>query len=144
LLGLPWTWLLLATGNLWLYLLGTVVGLVAAVWVSGAAEQLIGRKDSPSIVVDEYAALPLAFLGWFLLWQQSAGHCPPPNVMFGHFNWVFSVGVFVLFRFFDIVKPWPIRLAQHFWGGLGVVLDDVAAALTAGVVAFFLMGLLTA
>ena len=144
LLGLPWTWLLLATGSLWLFLFGTLLGLVAAVWLSDAAERILHRKDAPSIVVDEFAALPLAFLGWFLLAQQASGQWPGAGMMVLHFNWVFSLGVFALFRFFDIAKPWPIRSAQHLWGGLGVVADDVLAALAAGAVTFLAMSLLLA
>jgi phosphatidylglycerophosphatase A len=143
LLGLPWTWLLLAAGTPWLYLLGTLLGLGAAVWIADAAEQILGRKDAASIVVDEYAALPLAFFGWFLLWRLGNGRWPAPGVMWQHFNWILSLGVFVLFRLFDIVKPWPIRATQNLWGGLGVVIDDVAAALAAGAVTFLVLSLLT-
>jgi phosphatidylglycerophosphatase A len=40
----------------------------------------------------------------------------------------------VLFRLFDIWKPWPVRQAEHLHGGLGIMLDDVVAALLAGAI----------
>jgi phosphatidylglycerophosphatase A len=40
-----------------------------------------------------------------------------------------SLGVFVLFRFFDVLKPWPVRESQILPGGWGVTVDDVLAAL---------------
>lgn len=144
LLGLPWTFALLATGSLGLYLLGTSLGVVAAIWICGEAELILGRKDDASIVLDEIVALPVAFFGWFLVWHQAAGSWPGPGVMVLNFNWLFSLGVFALFRFFDIAKPWPIRQTQDLWGGLGVVADDVAAAFAAGILSFLGMSLLVA
>jgi phosphatidylglycerophosphatase A len=142
LLGLPCTLLLLATRSLPLYLLGTLTGIVGAVWICGEAEQILGRKDDPSIVLDEIVALPVAFFGWFLVWYQAAGFWPGPGVMVLNFNWIYSLAVFALFRFFDIVKPWPISRTQDLWGGLGVVADDVAAGIAAGIVCFLGMSLL--
>ena len=45
--------------------------------------------------------------------------------------WPYLAAAFVLFRVFDIAKPWPIRNLQRLPGGLGVVLDDIAAGLLA-------------
>lgn len=142
LLGFPWTFLLLATGSLFLFLLGTLLGIAGAIWVCGEAELILGRKDDPSIVLDEIVAVPVAFFGWFLVWHQAAGFWPGPGVMVLNFNWIFSLGVFALFRFFDIAKPWPIGRTQDLWGGLGVVADDVAAGLAAGIVCFLGMSML--
>ncbi|RME96197.1 MAG: phosphatidylglycerophosphatase A, partial [Verrucomicrobia bacterium] len=49
---------------------------------------------------------------------------------------------FGLFRLFDIWKPWPIRSSQALWGGLGVVADDLLAALLAGILTFIGMSML--
>ncbi|MDE3059555.1 MAG: phosphatidylglycerophosphatase A [Pseudomonadota bacterium] len=81
-------------------------------WASNQYLKATGRDDDPSeIVVDEVAGqwLLLSFLP--LTWQA------------------YLVG-FVLFRAFDIVKPWPVSLAdQNIKGGLGIMLDDILAAL---------------
>jgi phosphatidylglycerophosphatase A len=49
------------------------------------------------------------------------------------FSWSAVVAGFILFRFFDIIKPWPIKwIDQHVEGGLGIMLDDVLAGIMAG------------
>ncbi|HEU0264698.1 MAG TPA: phosphatidylglycerophosphatase A [Geobacterales bacterium] len=99
-----------------LYLLTTVTFILFAIWVSDRAEMIYGGHDSSRIVIDEVAgflvtmtALPLS------LFSVIAG--------------------FFLFRFFDIVKPSPVRnIDRHMGGGRGVVLDDVAAGIYACIV----------
>jgi len=85
-----------------------------AVWFSEKAGPLFGKKDDPRIVIDE-------IMGFFvtMLWI-------PKTTL-----WVI-VGFF-LFRFFDILKPHPIRLLEKVRGGYGVVLDDVLAGVYANV-----------
>ncbi len=77
--------------------------------ISEKAESLFGRRDDPRIVIDE-------MLGFFitLLWIPKTP---------------LSMGVgFLLFRFFDILKPFPIRyLEKRLKGGYGVVMDDIVA-----------------
>lgn len=68
-----------------------------------------GIKDASEVVIDEIAAYYMIFL--FI----------PANV-------VTVVAGFVLFRIFDILKPWPIRHFESFDGGMGVMLDDIMAA----------------
>jgi phosphatidylglycerophosphatase A len=94
-------------------------GLVAAgVWLCGAAARRVGVHDHPGIVWDEIAAL-------YLLLQLA-----PPSIGL----WALGFG---LFRLFDILKPWPIRDLDHrLGGGVGIMLDDLAAA----VYAAFLLG----
>jgi phosphatidylglycerophosphatase A len=83
---------------------------LAGVWLCGESARRLGAHDHPAIVWDEivgYLALML---------------CLPAG-------WIWAVCGFVLFRFFDIVKPWPIRQLDHgVGGGLGIMLDDVMAA----------------
>lgn len=129
LLGLPLTFGLLAAGHAGLYLLGTLAGLVLAVGLCGEAEQLLGRKDPASVVLDEAVALPLAFLGWFFVEARHSGQWPSSALLLEGSGWVVIAAVFVGFRAFDILKPWPIRQLQGLWSGLGVVADDVVAAL---------------
>ena len=87
----------------------------------GEAEVLFGEKDSHRIVIDEVtgffwtvALLPLPHGGWPLL-----------RVL---------LAAFLLFRLFDVWKPYPIRGLQVLPGGYGVVLDDVVAGLYANIV----------
>lgn len=88
-----------------LILLG-VVGI--GIWAAGRAERLLGGKDPGPVVIDEVAGM---FLSVLLL----------PR----HF--VLLLAAFLLFRLFDIVKPFPIRQSQTLSGGLGVMLDDLIA-----------------
>lgn len=73
------------------------------------AEILLNDKDSRHIVIDE-------FCGYFIA------------VLFLPFNAFYIIGAFLLFRFFDILKPFPIRAAEHFRGGMGIMADDIVAA----------------
>ena len=83
--------------------------LVAAAWIAGEAEVLLGSRDASPIVIDEMSGFLIS-----LLWL-------PLNLT------TLSLG-FVLFRFFDILKPPPIgALENRVQGGWGVVLDDVLA-----------------
>ncbi len=90
------------------------LGLVAVVAVAGTiaahrSAHLLGDKDPSCIVVDEIAGMLLAL---FLL---PAG-------------WAWPIVAFVLFRVFDILKPWPVCLAdQRVPGGFGIMLDDLLA-----------------
>lgn len=80
-------------------------------WISGKAEFLFGRRDDPRIVIDE-------ILGFFItmLWIPKTSS----SIALGFF----------LFRFFDIVKPLPIRdIERRLKGGYGVIMDDVIAGI---------------
>ncbi|ABK43016.1 phosphatidylglycerophosphatase [Magnetococcus marinus MC-1] len=84
-------------------------------WSSHRAITLLGKKDPGAVVIDETAGLLLT-----LLFVPLANL----NLLLG----------FLLFRFFDILKPWPIRwLDQHVHGGLGIMLDDLLAGIFAGI-----------
>jgi phosphatidylglycerophosphatase A len=89
----------------WPIWLITVLAFTCLAWyLSDEAERLFGRKDAQCIVIDEIAGLQ-----WTLFWVE-------PTVPH------------VLFRLFDIVKPFPARLFQEkLPGGCGVVADDLAA-----------------
>ena len=118
-LGAVLAWLGLGGSALqgWAYL-GVLAGLCAlAVASSHAAEKLQvfgGRPDPGQIVIDEAAGMLIA------LWGLGAP-----------ISWWQAGLAFAAFRFFDIVKPWPIDLCQRLPGGWGVVADDVAAGLYA-------------
>lgn len=98
------------------------VGLVyLSVLLCGEGELRMQKRDPGSMILDEIAAVPLCFIG--LQWAMVAT---------GHI-WAYMLGGFVLFRFFDILKPLGINSLQKMPGGLGVVMDDVAAALATNI-----------
>ena len=80
-------------------------------------------KDPPFIVIDEWAG---SFITYSLVLFS------PVNIICG----------FIFFRFFDIMKPWPIKMFETLQGGWGVVLDDVIAGIYASLSLFSLQFLL--
>ena len=87
----------------------TLVFLYPGVRASGIVAIESGRKDPQIVVVDEV-------LGQWLTLAGAA-----------HFNWKSITLGFVLFRFFDILKPPPVRQTERVPGGAGIVLDDIMA-----------------
>lgn len=129
-LGLAWFAVLLLVAQ-WSPVSAGVLFLAsipAAVWTCEAAEIILGEHDPGSIVLDEIIALPTCFLGWvFHLWLQ-LGALPSWDYFFGPMTCFLTLGVFLAFRFFDVVKPWPVRQSQSLPRGWGVVVDDQLAA----------------
>ncbi|HMC27177.1 MAG TPA: phosphatidylglycerophosphatase A [Verrucomicrobiae bacterium] len=140
-LGLLWFALLLATGNLWLYLLGTLLGFGISVWLCGIAEKILQKKDPSSVVLDEIAAIPVCFVGWVAKWWMAHQSLPAINSLFTQKTWYWTLLIFVLFRIFDIAKPWPIRGSQALRGGWGVTIDDLLAAIYVFVLSFVFLWL---
>ncbi len=95
---------------LWL-LLGAGVLFAPAAWAAGACERHFGARDPGRIVVDEVLGQMIA------LAAVPRGH----SAVSGWKYWLLG---FILFRFFDIVKPFPIRRIERLPGGWGVVADD--------------------
>lgn len=92
-------------------LLAFLVAVTAAgIWAAPRAERLLGAKDPGAIVIDEVAGLTLALL--------AAPRTLPVVVV-----------ALLLFRIFDVVKPFPARAAERLAGGPGVVMDDLVAGL---------------
>jgi len=140
LVGVLWFALLLVPGSLWLYLFGTLLGLAASVKCCGEAERILGESDPGSVVLDEIAAIPICFLPWVLLELWRLKSMPPVETFFsGHGLWM-SVSIYVLFRVFDIWKPWPVRQSQNLPGGWGVTADDVLAAIYVGAGSLLFVG----
>src|SRR5579859_2572557 len=127
-LGLVWFGLLLATGQWWTLLLGTGVGLALSVWLCGVAETTLQQKDPGSVVLDEIAAMPVCFLAALGFASGKSGSLPGWADFFYGNRWLWIVGIFAAFRFFDVLKPWPVRQSQALPGGWGVTVDDVLAA----------------
>jgi phosphatidylglycerophosphatase A len=84
--------------------------LLVGIPLCGSASRMLGRHDPGNIVWDE-------MVGFWL------------TVALLPVTWSWWLAAFVAFRFFDIVKPWPIRqLERRVTGGLGIMLDDIVAA----------------
>jgi phosphatidylglycerophosphatase A len=79
------------------------------VWAAGKAESFFRRKDPGQVVIDEVLGQMLTFAVW-------------PEA-----PWKWLLAGFILFRVFDILKPFPIRRAERVSGGWGIMLDDVIA-----------------
>ena len=133
-IGLLWFGLLLASGRAWIFLAGAIIGIAASVWLCGVGEKILRQKDPGSIVLDEIIAMPVCFLAWVFLVLGKTGAFPGFDYFFSSQTWLCSLGVFAAFRFFDVIKPWPVRQSQAFPGGWGVTIDDVLAAAYVNVV----------
>ena len=140
LLGLLWFALLLRTVSTGFFLAGTILGLVLSVWFCDAGERILKRKDPGSVVFDEIAAMPVCFLGWVAILIEKTGSLPPPEFFFSRQNGLATFGVFLAFRFFDVVKPWPVRQSQSLRGGLGITIDDALAAVYVNAVVLAVIG----
>lgn len=97
------------------------IGIFLAIILCGEGEKRLKKRDPGEIILDEVVAIPLCFLGL------------KTQMMDSGFVWLYMIAGFVLFRLFDIVKPLGIRSLQKFPGGLGVVLDDLAAAIAVNI-----------
>jgi phosphatidylglycerophosphatase A len=105
------------------YILTALLLALAAVPIATRAAALLDQKDPPSVVIDEIVALPLAYFpmaAWFI-------RSPPQAPLIYHFIFL-SILAFVLFRIFDIWKPWIIHKSQNLPRGWGIVIDDILAA----------------
>jgi phosphatidylglycerophosphatase A len=127
-LGVGWFALLVLTGKLWLFVAGSILGIALSIWLCGVAEEILLKKDPQSVVLDEVTAMPVCFIGWLVLVAGKHGRLPPLEFFFSANRWVEVLAVFTLFRFFDVLKPWPVRQSQWLHSGLGVTIDDVLAA----------------
>ena len=87
-----------------------IVVLIVGIKTSGIAEKSFGQKDCKYIVIDE-------FVGYLC------------SIIFLPLTPTFMIAAFFLFRFFDILKPPPIRMIEKIGGGAGIMFDDVAAGI---------------
>ena len=137
LLGLLWFVLLLATNNFWCFLGGALIGVGLSVWLCGMAEKILKQKDPSSVVLDEIIAIPFCFLPWVVSEWLRQHILPAPEFFFTDRTWLGTAAIFVLFRVFDIAKPWPVRQSQRLPGGWGVTVDDLLAAFYVALLTLF-------
>ncbi len=95
----------------------TAIALIGT-WAASRTEKLSAKKDPGKVVIDEVVGQFIALI-------------PVPFML--EPAWWAAILAFVLFRFFDIVKPYPARKFESLHGGLGIMADDVVAGVYAGI-----------
>jgi len=110
-------WHFAGWSQLWIAGLGVWI-IPPAVWAAGVVAESRQRKDPGLVVVDEVSGQ----------WITIAGITV--------FNWKSWLLAFLLFRIFDIWKPWPARQLEGLPGGFGIVADDVMAGVYAALVLY--------
>jgi phosphatidylglycerophosphatase A len=109
--------LYLGAGRLAL-LVATLILLAPAIWASTNTARIVAKLDPGIVVVDEVLGQWTTLLGATV------------------FNWKALLAGFVLFRVFDIWKPWPVRQFEKLPGGTGIVADDLAAGIYAALILY--------
>ena len=115
----------------WGFLAVTVVGALVGSYICGNTSDLMGVHDDPHIVWDEWVGMWVSLLP--ILWL----HFYDDGLLQGHQLSLLLLyfATFVAFRFFDILKPFPIKwVDKNVSGGFGILIDDILAGLMAGVV----------
>ncbi|MFT4520904.1 MAG: phosphatidylglycerophosphatase A [Halioglobus sp.] len=91
------------------YTLVVIVASIFGIWICGIASRQLDTHDHPGIVWDEFVGY------WITMWAVPA-------------DWVWVIAGFLVFRVFDILKPWPVSvLDKRVGGGLGIMVDDMLA-----------------
>lgn len=107
---------MLMPNNVLIYTALVLVLFAAGVWICDTCANNLGVHDHPAIVFDEW-------VGYMI------------TMIFAPKSFLFLAIGFALFRFFDIVKPWPIGYVdKHVAGGMGIMIDDVIAGVFAAIV----------
>ena len=114
--GLIWFSIAYLNLNYLATLLFTLFSAYLAIQLCWEAEFRMQKRDPPQIVLDEFVAIPVCFLGM-------------QDLLHSEIGWLALLLGFVFFRFYDVLKPLGLRRFQNLPGGLGVVADDLAAAL---------------
>ncbi|OTG86711.1 phosphatidylglycerophosphatase A [Acinetobacter sp. ANC 4558] len=111
----------------WNSLITMLIMSLIGIYICGHTAKIMGVHDDGRIVWDEFAGQSITFL---------------PLIYFGYINgwWVFIA--FILFRLFDIWKPWPIRLIdRQIDGGFGIMFDDILAGIWAALCILFYLNI---
>lgn len=104
-------WFMLADMSVYWYLAVTISSIPLGIYLCGESAKRLGVHDYGGIVWDEFSGLWITFI-------------------FAPKHWLIALVGFLLFRLFDILKPWPINwIDRKVSGGLGIMLDDILAGL---------------
>ncbi|MDR0742418.1 MAG: phosphatidylglycerophosphatase A [Puniceicoccales bacterium] len=115
-MGLLFHIILIQNLSAFLMIFTLIAIILLAIVICDMAEKVIGEKDPSCVILDEFVAMPICFLG--------IRHFVPATVAM----WKVWVLGFVIFRIFDILKPLGIKKSQNLSGGIGIVVDDIIAA----------------
>ena len=100
-----------------LSLIAIIIMSLVGIYICGQTAKVIDVHDDGRIVWDEFAGQSITFLPLLYLQQ---------------INWIWVITGFILFRIFDVWKPWPIRVIdRQVHGGFGIMLDDIIAGVWA-------------
>lgn len=100
-----------------LSLIAILIMSVVGIYICGQTAKVINVHDDGRIVWDEFAGQSITFIPLLYLQQ---------------INWIWVITGFILFRIFDVWKPWPIRVIdRQVHGGFGIMLDDIIAGVWA-------------
>ncbi len=114
--AMPFGIVLLIFGGVPALVIAAIILFPIGLWASKQFEKMVNEKDSGMIVVDEVVGVWIALIPAML---------SPLSIALA----------FILFRFFDILKPWPIAyFDKHFKGAFGVMIDDVIAGVFAAII----------
>jgi phosphatidylglycerophosphatase A len=110
--AIPLYYLMVQTGPL-VYAMLVLLAAVVGCWICGTASRQLGVHDHGGIVWDEFVGY------WITMWLL------PPD-------WIWVLAGFLVFRVYDVVKPWPVGwLDRRVEGGLGIMADDILAGIMA-------------
>jgi phosphatidylglycerophosphatase A len=118
--ALPPAWLIVTWGGWSVLLLAILAVFALGVWSANIYEAESGKKDPKEVVVDEVAGQ------WLTLLPAAIWIPELPGLLMA------SVPAFLLFRIFDIWKPWPVSsVEKRYRRGFGIMIDDIVAGLYA-------------
>ncbi|UYZ70380.1 phosphatidylglycerophosphatase A [Moraxella bovis] len=123
----------------WGFLIITIIGCLIGSYICGKTSDLMNTHDDPHIVFDEWVGMWIALLPsvWLLIGipddKSGLAYWHPSLILF-------LIIPFILFRFFDIIKPFPIKwVDKNVSGGFGILIDDILAGVMSAVVFALIM-----
>src|SRR5574337_87391 len=134
---IPWNTQILEGRNFQIALVLVLALASVGVWAAAQAQKLLGPTDPQQVVIDEISGQTLALVvGAWAGWNHPAGiwllRSDTTHLFnLGTPNWKYLLLGFILFRVFDIWKPFPVRQAEKLPGGWGIMADDWVAGLYA-------------
>lgn len=135
--AIPLTWGLHAGGGFPLVLMVTLGLFLAGSWAARAYAP--PGSDPGEVVIDEVVGQMIAL--WPLSWGMGVAAARDAAIDPAAFPWPGWVAGFLLFRFFDVLKPPPVSWADRMHGWLGIMLDDVVAGFLAGAIVLIAAGI---
>jgi phosphatidylglycerophosphatase A len=117
--AIPFAILIVLVGGQLLLAVAVLIAFVVGIWASGKLATFHRLEDPQRVVIDEVAGQWLAILPIAL-------------------DWRYYVVAFLLFRFLDITKPWPLKDFERMPGGLGIMADDIGAGIYAGILTWLI------